>query len=79
MELKKAVSIICSSMIIISLGKLNNEDIRSKVKNIVNGNRVNGKIDIPNELEFLPEYYEHPSSKLFTDEEISLTCLGNIK
>ena len=66
-------------MIIISLGKLNNEDIRSKVKNIVNGKRVNGKIDIPNELEFLPEYYEHPSSKLFTDEEISLTCLGNIK
>jgi len=63
-------------MIIISLGKLNNEDIRSKVKNIVNGNRVNGKIDIPNELEFLPEYYEHPSSKLFTDEEISLTCLA---
>ena len=32
--------------------------------------------DIPDELKFLPEFYNQPNPGLYTDQQISLTCLG---
>ena len=61
-------------------GTINNENIRSndviadEVKKIVMG--VKTSHDIPDELQFLPEFYNQPNPGLYTDQQISLTCLG---
>ena len=61
-------------------GTINNENIRSndviadEVKKIVMG--VKTSHDIPDELKFLPEFYNQPNPGLYTDQQISLTCLG---
>ena len=59
---------------------INNENIRSndviaqEVKKIVMG--VKTGQDIPDELKFLPEFYNQPNPGLYSDQQISLTCLG---
>ena len=60
-----------------TISKINtrsNEIIAQEVKNIVRGGKPNQ--EIPVELKFLPEFYNKPNPELFTDQQISLTCLG---
>ena len=61
-------------------GTINNENIRSndiiaqEVKKIVTGGKASQ--EIPEELQFLSEFYNQPNPGLYTDQQITLTCLG---
>ena len=52
---------------------LNNDVMIETVKRIFSGGL---KSHIPEELRIVSKFYENPKPELFSNQEISLTCLG---